>query len=86
MRLCNFCISKTRPHILVVHETYVTTSVSLVDTCGSTQVPALDVEELQQQGQYSALLAHAPEEFLCPISLQLLTDPVVSPAGVTYNR
>jgi hypothetical protein len=53
---------------------------------GARWVPAIDAEELQQQEQYDALLEQAPEEFLCPISLQLLTDPVVTPGGVTYNR
>jgi hypothetical protein len=53
---------------------------------GAQWVPAIDAEELQQQEQYAALLEQAPEELLCPISLQLLTDPVVTPGGVTYNR
>ncbi len=27
-----------------------------------------------------------PQEFLCPMSMQLMTDPVVTPTGVTYDR
>jgi hypothetical protein len=27
-----------------------------------------------------------PEIYLCPISLQLMTDPVINPYGITYNR
>lgn len=34
----------------------------------------------------AALLADIPDSFLCPLSQRIMTDPVVTPGGVTYDR
>ncbi len=49
------------------------------------QPPALDISMAKRD------VAHlegnkTPQEFLCPMSMQLMTDPVVTPTGVTYDR
>ncbi|MBN9288669.1 MAG: hypothetical protein BGO43_08880 [Gammaproteobacteria bacterium 39-13] len=31
-------------------------------------------------------LQNPPEEFFCPISLEMMEDPVITPAGFTYER
>ncbi|GMH36424.1 hypothetical protein BSKO_04292 [Bryopsis sp. KO-2023] len=32
------------------------------------------------------LMKNVPKDFLCPMSMEIMTEPVVSPSGVTYNR
>mmetsp|Transcript_26578 Transcript_26578/g.47292 ORF Transcript_26578/g.47292 Transcript_26578/m.47292 type:complete len:335 (-) Transcript_26578:74-1078(-) len=31
-------------------------------------------------------MLHVPQEYLCPITFSLLTEPVITPSGITYNR
>jgi hypothetical protein len=49
------------------------------------QPPALDISQAKLDVAHLDL-SRMPQEFLCPISMQLMTDPVVTPAGLTYNR
>uniref|UniRef100_A0A7N0T317 U-box domain-containing protein n=1 Tax=Kalanchoe fedtschenkoi TaxID=63787 RepID=A0A7N0T317_KALFE len=44
----------------------------------------MDVE--WQQLNVSEKIIDVPLHFLCPISLQLMTDPVIVPTGITYDR
>jgi hypothetical protein len=53
---------------------------------GGCKLPALEAQELQQEELHAALVAAAPQEYLCPVSLDLITDPVITPSGVTYDR
>lgn len=32
------------------------------------------------------LIKEAPKEYLCPMSMEIMTEPVVTPSGVSYNR
>ncbi|KAI8469318.1 MAG: ABC-2 type transporter-domain-containing protein [Monoraphidium minutum] len=37
-------------------------------------------------GAAAALMAEVPDSFLCPLCQRVMTDPVVTPSGVTYDR
>eukprot|EP00873_Tetraselmis_striata_P007992 jgi/Tetstr1/428256/TSEL_018295.t1 len=45
-----------------------------------TWPPPLDPSTSQRN------LQHAPQDFLCPITLTLMTEPVIAPSGITYDR
>lgn len=49
------------------------------------QPPAIELELTTPQ-QKERLMQLAPRSFLCPISMELMTEPVVCPSGVTYDR
>ena len=45
-----------------------------------------DGEEEEEEDLESFLQHDVPEDLLCPVSLALLTDPVVASDGITYQR
>lgn len=49
------------------------------------QPPALDISMAKRDMSHLEG-TKMPQEFLCPMSMQLMTDPVVTPTGVTYDR
>lgn len=49
------------------------------------QPPAIEVGATSPQ-ECARLVQLAPRNFLCPISMELMTEPVVCPSGVTYDR
>eukprot|EP00210_Caulerpa_lentillifera_P002617 g2504.t1 len=49
------------------------------------QPPAIEMEIANPQDK-ERLVKLAPRSFLCPISMELMTEPVVCPSGVTYDR
>jgi len=51
----------------------------------SFQPPAIDLN-LTQADEKKRLIDSLPRGFLCPISMELMTQPVVSPTGITYDR
>ncbi len=50
----------------------------------STSVPPLELDATTEERQ--ELEAAAPPEFLCPLGRMLMTDPVCTPRGITYQR
>jgi hypothetical protein len=54
-------------------------------TCNALQPPALDLS-MTEKDLSGMDCPSMPKEFLCPISMRLMTDPVVTPAGITYDR
>lgn len=57
-----------------------TMSLTSLNTC----LPPLDLSSTKRSARWLAL--SAPAAFLCPLTLQLMTDPVVTPSGMTFNR
>ena len=51
----------------------------------SVQPPAIDLHLTCPEDQ-RRLVTSVPRSFLCPISMELMTQPVVSPSGITYDR
>ena len=54
-------------------------------TCHALQPPALDLS-MTEKDLSGVDHPSMPKEFLCPVSMRLMTDPVVTPAGITYDR
>ena len=50
-----------------------------------SSAPELGVKQVELTGQRSWEKV-APESFLCPISMELMSDPVVLCTGHTYDR
>lgn len=50
----------------------------------STHPPPIELELSWKEK--SRLVKEAPKEYLCPMSMEIMTEPVVTPSGVTYNR
>lgn len=50
----------------------------------STHPPPIELELSWKEK--SRLIKEAPKEYLCPMSMEIMTEPVVTPSGVTYNR
>ncbi|CAD7702831.1 unnamed protein product [Ostreobium quekettii] len=51
-------------------------------TC--THPPPIELELSWKEK--SRLIKEVPKEFLCPMSMEVMTEPVVAPSGVTYDR
>jgi len=50
----------------------------------SVHPPAIDLALNDREEK--RLRENVPREFLCPISYEIMTQPVVSPSGITYDR
>lgn len=50
--------------------------------------PAPEAEQASPQDAAAALLADVdyPKEFICPITQEVMTDPVVASDGFSYER
>lgn len=57
-----------------------------VDAIDKTQQILLDLKELKIKRSPSSLDLPFPDEFRCPLSKQLMTDPVMLASGQTYDR
>ena len=51
-----------------------------------SKLHSLDLETRKTAGSSVGMLPGLPEEFRCPISLQLMSDPVIISSGQTYER
>ncbi|CAD7703279.1 unnamed protein product, partial [Ostreobium quekettii] len=49
----------------------------------STHPPPIELELSWKEK--SRLIKEVPKEFLCPMSMEIMTEPVVAPSGVTYD-
>eukprot|EP00210_Caulerpa_lentillifera_P004768 g4552.t1 len=49
------------------------------------QLPAIELGSMTLREQ-KRLTQLTPRSFLCPISMELMTEPVICPSGVTYDR
>ncbi|KAL2633188.1 hypothetical protein R1flu_004667 [Riccia fluitans] len=62
-------------------------SANSVDNDIKSHCSGFDIEtDATSNTSYSSKLPLAPEEFRCPISLQLMSDPVIVASGQTYER
>jgi len=50
----------------------------------STHPPPIELDLSWKEK--ARLIKEAPKEFLCPMSMEIMTEPVVTPSGVCYNR
>ncbi|WIA42293.1 hypothetical protein OEZ86_008307 [Tetradesmus obliquus] len=56
---------------------------------GATELPPLDLPAAAAaagDGVGGVALSQVPPAFLCPISMQIMTQPVVTPSGGSFNR
>lgn len=51
-----------------------------------SKLHSLDLETKKTSGNSIGMLPGLPEEFRCPISLKLMSDPVIISSGQTYER
>lgn len=51
-----------------------------------SKLHSLDLETKKTSGNSVGMLPGLPEEFRCPISLKLMSDPVIISSGQTYER
>lgn len=56
----------------------------LPDLPACTHPPPIHLELTHKEE--ARLMKNVPKDFLCPVSLEIMIEPVVSPSGVTYNR
>lgn len=51
-----------------------------------SEIPLAVRRSARQQQQPPEPAADVPDHFLCPISLDMMRDPVTAPTGITYDR
>ena len=63
-----------------------TTATSLLEALHAKYTALLKSAEAPKFGKLAEMLKGIADDLMCPISLQLLVDPVITPSGQTYSR
>jgi hypothetical protein len=80
--------SKSPATLLVMDMLEKVSDKKLTTTFDNTKEKKKDKEKEKEEPTNPLIdaLENAPDEFLCPISYELMEDPVITPAGITYER